>query len=329
MLIKIAFYRESYQHILKCTFFKKDREHAILLISHKKSSIQATKVTKKVRSRMNGTDHDPCSFSACNCTDLEVASHDAKDEHSASCKVNNTSAVNTNRNNNHSSSTEEVDGKMGFHKIISSKAEALFAKKGLNWPWKMNENVVGTGQDAKSKFVWPWLQNEQENNQVQVAGPVSRSDPSSTRGGDNIMKAQNPTTQTHTGSWSSFNANSTSSISSSGSTSGSAVNKVDLETDCLDCEILWEDLIIGEHIGQGTFILFYFILFLRKLRLPIFSFVNKRLNYKRLKENFMLVYYCSIYQILNISIDRLGCQLSIKLQLKPNSPSTVLLTLNF
>jgi hypothetical protein len=220
---------------------------------------------------MNGTDHDPCSVSACNCTDLEVASHDAKDNHSASSKVNNTSTVNTTCNNKNSSNTEEV-GKIGIHKIISSKAEALFAKKGLNWPWKVNENVGSTGQDPKSKFVWPWLQNELENNQGQLVGPISSSDPSPTRGVDNAMKAQNLQTHTHTGSWSSFNANSTSSISSSGSTSGSVVNKVDLETDCLDCEILWEDLVIGEHIGQGTFILVYYY-FLKKIDFACIYFI--------------------------------------------------------
>jgi hypothetical protein len=222
---------------------------------------------------MNVINHDPCSVSACNCTDLEVASHDAKDNISASSKVSNTSTINTTCNNKHS--TEEVDGKIGLHKIIGSKAEALFAKKGLNWPWKVNENVGSTGQDPKSKFVWPWWQNELDNNQGQLAGPISSSDPSPTRGVDNTMKAQNPQTHTHTGSWLSFNANSTSSISSSGSTSGNAVNKVDLETDCLDCEILWEDLIIGEHIGQGTFILvyYYYYYFSNKVDFACFYFI--------------------------------------------------------
>ncbi|KAK6278460.1 hypothetical protein POUND7_018727 [Theobroma cacao] len=44
----------------------------------------------------------------------------------------------------------------------------------------------------------------------------------------------------------------TSSVSSCGSTSSSAVNKVDMDTDCLDYEILWEDLTIGDQIGQGS-----------------------------------------------------------------------------
>ncbi|KAF9607078.1 hypothetical protein IFM89_031079 [Coptis chinensis] len=48
-----------------------------------------------------------------------------------------------------------------------------------------------------------------------------------------------------------FNVNNTSSVSSSESTSSSHINKVDMETDCLDYEILWEDLTIREQIGQG------------------------------------------------------------------------------
>jgi hypothetical protein len=32
------------------------------------------------------------------------------------------------------------------------------------------------------------------------------------------------------------------------------VNKVDPDTDCLDYEILWEDLTIGEQIGQGSYL---------------------------------------------------------------------------
>ncbi|CAM8988188.1 unnamed protein product [Rhodiola kirilowii] len=66
-----------------------------------------------------------------------------------------------------------------------------------------------------------------------------------------IAKGQKPTNMEATGSWSSFNVNSTSSASSCGS-SNSTVNRVDLESDCLDYKILWEDLTIGDHIGQGS-----------------------------------------------------------------------------
>lgn len=49
-----------------------------------------------------------------------------------------------------------------------------------------------------------------------------------------------------------FNAYRTNSASSSGSTSSSTLNKLDFENDCLDYEILWEDLAICEQIGQGS-----------------------------------------------------------------------------
>ncbi|KAL2516216.1 putative serine/threonine-protein kinase PITSLRE [Forsythia ovata] len=75
-----------------------------------------------------------------------------------------------------------------------------------------------------------------------------------------IGKKENQVSETNrtanseaSGSWSSpFNVNSTSTASSGGSTSSTAVNKIDMVSDCLDYEILWEDLTIGEQIGQGS-----------------------------------------------------------------------------
>ncbi|KAM0841293.1 hypothetical protein ACQ4PT_059130 [Festuca glaucescens] len=54
-----------------------------------------------------------------------------------------------------------------------------------------------------------------------------------------------------TGSWWDFDMNSTSSISSTGSSNSSGTDRADYEADCLDYEILWEDLVIGEQVGQG------------------------------------------------------------------------------
>ncbi|CAM0876338.1 unnamed protein product [Alopecurus aequalis] len=53
------------------------------------------------------------------------------------------------------------------------------------------------------------------------------------------------------GSWWTFDNNSMSPMSST-STNDSPVERVDYETNCLDSEILWEDLVIGEQIGQGS-----------------------------------------------------------------------------
>ncbi|KAJ0249649.1 Serine-threonine/tyrosine-protein kinase [Hirschfeldia incana] len=52
--------------------------------------------------------------------------------------------------------------------------------------------------------------------------------------------------------WSSPNSNNRSSSSSSRSTSNSVMNKVDTDSDCLEYEILWDDLTVGEEIGKGS-----------------------------------------------------------------------------
>ncbi|XP_050219400.1 uncharacterized protein LOC126669865 [Mercurialis annua] len=139
----------------------------------------------------------------------------------------------------------ESDGKPAIHKIISSKAEAWIGKKGLSWPWKGNEKE---GPDTKTtRFVWPWSQNDQESEMLNHRSPPSGAKPE-----NHVNENNRPTVNEASGSWSSVNVNSTSSASSCGSTSSSAINKVDTDTDCLDYEILWEDLTIGEQIGQGS-----------------------------------------------------------------------------
>ncbi|CAA0834266.1 PAS domain-containing protein tyrosine kinase family protein [Striga hermonthica] len=140
-------------------------------------------------------------------------------------------------------SSDESEPKPGISKILT-KAEALIGKKNLSWPWRGNER---NGPDTKSgRFGWPWLNSEQENEMGQ-----QRSDSNT----DIVVVETNRAAYTEgvPGSWSSpVNVNSTSSASSCGSTTSSVVNRVDLDSDCLDYEILWEDLTIGEQIGQGS-----------------------------------------------------------------------------
>ncbi|KAL0368165.1 UNVERIFIED_CONTAM: Serine/threonine-protein kinase EDR1 [Sesamum calycinum] len=141
-------------------------------------------------------------------------------------------------------SGDESEGKPGISRILSSKAEAWIGKRNLTWPWKGNERD-GT-EPKSSRFGWPWLQNDQENElgQQRSASATLRSENTETN---------HTATNEASGSWSSsMNVNSTSSASSCGSTSSSAINKVDMDSDCLDYEILWEDLTIGEQIGQGS-----------------------------------------------------------------------------
>ncbi|KAK4725791.1 hypothetical protein R3W88_030708 [Solanum pinnatisectum] len=141
-------------------------------------------------------------------------------------------------------SGDESEGKQGISKIITSKAEAWMAKNSLSWPWKGNEREASESRTARS--VWPWLNNDQDNelNHINSSNTVKPE--------NQVTETYHTTTNEAPGSWSSFNINSTSSVSSYGSTSSSAVNKVDMDTDCLDYEILWEDLTIGEQIGEGS-----------------------------------------------------------------------------
>ncbi|XP_028109750.1 uncharacterized protein LOC114308372 isoform X5 [Camellia sinensis] len=144
------------------------------------------------------------------------------------------------------SGDESEGGKPRIHKIISSKAEAWIGKKGIAWPWKGNERE---GSEAKTtRFAWPWLHDDHENDLGHQKSSFSGVEPES-----QVAENIRPTNNEASGSWSSsFNVNSTSSASSCGSTNSSAVNKVDMDTDCLDYEISWEDLTIGEQIGQGS-----------------------------------------------------------------------------
>ncbi|XP_047334389.1 probable serine/threonine-protein kinase DDB_G0282963 [Impatiens glandulifera] len=150
------------------------------------------------------------------------------------------------------SSGDESEGKSGIHKIITSKAEAWMDKKGLAWPWKGNDQE-GSENNKGTRFGWSWLHKDQENE------PTTSHHKGSFSGGPGKQENQvsdgnrAANNEAPSGSWSSScNVNSNSSSSSHGSTSSStAVNKPDMD-DCLDCEIPWEDMKMGEQIGQGS-----------------------------------------------------------------------------
>lgn len=210
----------------------------------------ATKVTNKVRSRVrtdeNGIEREGGSGES-HCSD-----RGAKEEPTSSgtatprgdgprgpfATEEDSPGKSTNPN-----SDELGEGKR-LHKILSSKAEALLNKKGIPWPWKGRENE---GPEERNHVILPWLHGDQENglNHQKISDSSIAPD---TQGAELNQPSKNEAS----GSWSSFNNNSTSSASSTGSTNSSALYKVDHEADCLDYEILWEDLVIGEQIGQGS-----------------------------------------------------------------------------
>ncbi|MQL87017.1 hypothetical protein Taro_019552 [Colocasia esculenta] len=228
-----------------------------------KISNLATKVTNKVRARIKASDSN---------ADHDIGSGDSHSDHGVTDVVSSdhredgaSSGASTPRGDGPAcpfgvtyasageerspsksakANHEEIEGKVGIHKIIGAKAEAWITKKNISWPWKGQEH---DGGETKNRFVWPWLHNDHE------------SDSCSLKAFELNVKQENQVTENNrmgnnepSGSWSSFNVNSTSSVSSSGSTSSNAVNKVDVEVDCLDYEIVWEDLVIGEQVGQGS-----------------------------------------------------------------------------
>ncbi|RAL47427.1 unnamed protein product [Cuscuta campestris] len=144
-------------------------------------------------------------------------------------------------------SGDENEDKPGISKMITSKAEAWIQKRTLSWPWKGSEQEGF--ETRNTRFGWPWLHNDQDNEDSQY----KRNSGMEIKEESHVCETNHTTTNEASGSWSSsFNVNSTSSASSAGSTSSTALNKVDMDADCLDYEILWEDLTIGEHIGQGS-----------------------------------------------------------------------------
>ncbi|KAG1326176.1 RGS domain-containing serine/threonine-protein kinase A [Cocos nucifera] len=221
----------------------------------------ATKVTNKVRCRIRMGENSmerECAGGESQYSDHDAVSSDHKEDAtssgassprgdippctlwtSSSAAMEEKSPGKASKGNN-----EENEGKTGFQKIISSKAEALLAKKGISWPWKGHEH---DGVDVKNHFLWPWVHDDQENSLT-----YQRASEASVKPESQVTESNRTGNNEASGSGSSFNANSTSSVSSSGSTNSSAIHKADMDTDCLDYEILWEDLTIGEQIGQGS-----------------------------------------------------------------------------
>ncbi|KAF9593490.1 hypothetical protein IFM89_023602 [Coptis chinensis] len=229
-----------------------------LQVAASRISNLASKVTNKVRSKIrtgeNGMQHEAGSgdsqHSDHGFSDV-VLSDPREDANSSGAstprgEVSHTVAEEKSPQKPSRDTGDEGEGKSSFQKIITSKAEAWMGRKGRSWPWKAGE--ADSPEVRTTRFVWPWLNNDKESdsgnqNSYNIGAKTEVQVGEGNRHGNNEAS----------GSWSSsFNVNSTSSVSSSESTSSSHINKVDTETDCLDYEILWEDLTIGEQIGQGS-----------------------------------------------------------------------------
>ncbi|XP_073526442.1 uncharacterized protein [Phyllobates terribilis] len=121
---------------------------------------------------------------------------------------------------------DENEGIAGIRKMTTG----WMNKKAMKWPWKGNEQQLPeTREPQPPQFGWAWVQNDDKTHDCDsLAPPCSWSSP--------------------------LNVSTTSSKTScaSSTTSGSSAKKLDMDIDCLDFEVLWEDLIFKEQIGQGS-----------------------------------------------------------------------------
>ncbi|WVZ49702.1 hypothetical protein U9M48_001035 [Paspalum notatum var. saurae] len=207
----------------------------------------ATKVTSRVRSRIKTGQNCNEQYGG---SDVQYSEDDSKEE--LTCSGTNSPRgdvvhggffrENSPRESSKTSSDDFGEGDGRLCKI-SSRAEELLAKNGISWPWKGHEHN-GPG---KSHINPSYFYDKQENDQMHQAGPESIVIPDY-QDSDSALESKYEVT----GSWWSFNNDSMGTIGSSISTNSSGIERADHEADCLDYEILWEDLVIGEQVGQGS-----------------------------------------------------------------------------
>jgi hypothetical protein len=208
---------------------------------------QATKVTSRVCSRIKTGQN--CKGQLAGGSESQYSEDDYKEELTSSGTDSPREDVvhggfvreNPPRKTSKTSSDESGEGSERLCKI-TSKAEELLSKKGISCPWKVHEHN-GTG---KSYIDPSQFHDKQESEQILQAGPESIVIPDY----QDSECAQESKYEV-TGSWWSFNNESLSSMDSSISTNSSAFERREHEADCLDYEILWEDLVLGEQVGQG------------------------------------------------------------------------------
>ncbi|XP_057850124.1 uncharacterized protein LOC131060764 isoform X1 [Cryptomeria japonica] len=147
------------------------------------------------------------------------------------------------RGTSESNTCNEGEKKKGICNTLGSKAETWMAKKGKLWKWGGECHV----EEIKNHFVTPWMnidkENDSENHKKKNTSYRRESysnDVNKSRFNDCsiLWLSNNAASVSHNGRISSINCRNTKSL------------EIGLGT--LDCEILWEDLTIGEYLGQGN-----------------------------------------------------------------------------
>ncbi|KAH7281925.1 hypothetical protein KP509_35G003600 [Ceratopteris richardii] len=137
--------------------------------------------------------------------------------------------------------------KGGGFKALGLKAEAWWMAKR---PWLRNSREQQESIEHRGKESYHRNTDQESKDNLNRGGETAssidplESDAAVDLGPLNVKDAP--------GSWKWANINSTSSNSSSGSTCSSLIQRNDTDFDTFDCEIPWEDLALGEQIGQGS-----------------------------------------------------------------------------
>eukprot|EP01018_Ginkgo_biloba_P004267 Gb_23973 [translate_table: standard] len=130
----------------------------------------------------------------------------------------------------------ESDGKSsGIGKNIGARAESWIAKKRMNWPWTGHDD---DSRKHRPRITWPWLGSEQDEKEHEQPKEDRLHDKNCT----GSLAQRDAVVVEAPGSWNSNNSDS--------STCSHARGELELDS-VADCEIVWEDLILGEPIGEA------------------------------------------------------------------------------
>ncbi|BBN15959.1 protein MpMAPKKK16 [Marchantia polymorpha subsp. ruderalis] len=190
--------------------------------------LQASKVISKLKVKEVGVEKEGGSN---NSQSSESFDHQRFTEQSGA--GNNVSPPESPASKKCSTEGGSVGSGLNIPRILTGQAEAWISKTGLTWPWGGERYNSGHQKEANddSAPVACSLDSWSERKLFKGGGDASATNPDSP-----------------------CNFNSASSSTSSNAESSTAgSSRTELEVlESSDCEILWEDLVLGEQIGQGS-----------------------------------------------------------------------------
>eukprot|EP00250_Pteridium_aquilinum_P014196 c21837_g1_i2 orf=605-3484(-) len=145
---------------------------------------------------------------------------------------------------------DENDGKKaGGLKAFGLKAEAWMAKKGV--PWMRNSSDQEVGEQQNRTWLLKTIDYSHDNSE-HLEHDKDRQNKGDQIEADHTLDLKGLTVNDAPGSGNWTHICTTSSNNSIGSTSSISLKRHEVEANALNCEIAWEELKLGEQIGQGS-----------------------------------------------------------------------------